>query len=381
MRIGVIGAGIAGLAVAAGLQRDGHQVVVYEQRAQPGAIGAGLSLFGNAFAALDELGLGDAVRATSSDAISGMRAGQRSPSGRWMVTLPREAVASLRSVHRVELHRVLLEALQPGTLRAGQTATVATDGAGFVAVDERQERFDLVVAADGIRSRSRLSLGLDPGVRYSGYAAWRGVTSGPVDIGDEAGETWGKGQRFGLVPLLDKRVYWFATLTTAPDTAFDNEHAEVRRRFAGWHAPIEACLADTLPDDVLRHDIYDLAEALPSFVKGSSVLLGDAAHAMTPDLGQGAGQAIEDAATLVLLLRRHLSAGNNRDGGVQAALSRYDVVRRRRTHTLWKRSRLMGGVAQLAHPLGAGLRDTALRLTPSRLLGRASRELQQWNAP
>jgi 2-polyprenyl-6-methoxyphenol hydroxylase-like FAD-dependent oxidoreductase len=372
MRIAVIGAGIGGLAAAAGLQRDGHEVTVYEQRAAPSPEGAGLTLFGNALQALDSLGLGDAVRSVSTGAMTSMRPGQRRPDGTWLLTVPRSAVASLRSVHRVALHRALAELLRPGTLRAGSTALVPADGSPRVTLDGRAEEADLVVAADGIRSRSRAALGLDTGLRYAGYTAWRGVTSRPVDLRGEAGETWGRGRIFGIVPLPDERVYWFGTLNSPPGASFPDEHDAVLREFAGWHAPIRECIAATRPEAVLRHDIYDVAKPLSSFTRGRTVLLGDAAHAMTPNLGQGAGQGLEDAATLVPLLR-HASAE-----GLDAALARYSEIRRRRTGPILRRSRMAGRVAQASNPVAAGLRDAALRLTPGGVMGVLGRRLQDW---
>lgn len=220
MRIAVIGAGIGGLVAAAGLQADGHEVTVFEQRREPSPDGAGLTLFGNAFDALDLLGLGDAVRAVSSGAIASMRAGQRTPSGSWLISVPAGAVTSMLSIHRVELHRVLTEQLHAGTLRTGNAAHVNADGSPRVTLDGGSEDFDLVVAADGIRSRNRVALGLDTGLHYAGYSAWRGVTGRPVDLHGEAGETWGRGQLFGIVPLPDDRVYWFGTLNTPAGTTF-----------------------------------------------------------------------------------------------------------------------------------------------------------------
>lgn len=377
MRVAVIGAGIGGLTAAAGLGADGHEVVVYERRDEPGAVGAGLTLFGNAFGALDAIGLGDTVRQVSSDAIARMRAGQRTPSGDWLVSMPSAMVPTLRSLHRGQLHRALAEALPAGSLRLGQSATAAGDGQPVVIVDRAEERFDLVIAADGLRSDARALLGLDRGVRYAGYTAWRGVTGSDVDVGGEAGETWGRGCIFGIVPLPDERVYWFATESTAAgqhadDEPGQNEHSAVRERFGHWHPPILACIDATPSGAVLRHDIYDLARLPASFVKGRTVLLGDAAHAMTPNLGQGAGQAIEDAATLTLLLR---------GGDLDAALSTYDALRRKRTRAIWRQSRQMGKVAQASHPVGSGIRDALLRATPPAFTVRATQSIQRWTGP
>jgi 2-polyprenyl-6-methoxyphenol hydroxylase-like FAD-dependent oxidoreductase len=297
MRISIIGAGIGGLATASGLVRDGHDVTVHERAPRISPIGAGLSLFGNAFAALDALGLGDAVRAIA----------------------------------------------------------------------------DLVVAADGIGSRTRAGLPGDPGARYSGYSTWRGITDAPVDLHGEAGETWGDGLRFGLAPLADGRVYWFGVATLPENTLFADELAELHRRFDGWHAPIADLIDATEPAAIARHDLHDLAGPLPSFVHGRVALLGDAAHAMTPDLGQGGGQALEDAATLVRLLAA--------TDDVDAALARYDTLRRARTQPIARRSRAVGRIAQLQGGLRTRLRDLAIGLTPTGLLRRQLTALQDWRPP
>lgn len=375
MRIAVIGAGIAGLVAAYGFQRDGHDVVVFEQRRDPSADGAGLTLFGNGLAALDAVGLGGLVRELSSDAIAGMRAGQRRPSGRWLLTLPPRAVASLRSIHRVTLHQALVEQLQPGTLRTVASAIVSADGSGNVTVASTTQRFDVVIAGDGLRSRNRAALGLDPGLSYAGYTAWRGVTNVPVELDGAAGETWGRGRIFGIVPLPENRLYWFGTLNTPAGTEFGDEHAAVRTTFGAWHAPIPQILDATSPHDVIRHDIYDLAKPLTTLVRGRTVLIGDAAHAMTPNLGQGAGQGIEDAATITLLLR-----GTQADG-VDDALASYSRIRSRRTASLWRQSRLMAKVAQASGPVTGGLRDLGMRVVPGRLAGVASAGMHFWDEP
>ncbi len=379
MRVAVVGAGIGGLVTASGLQADGHEVTVYEQRAEPGAVGAGLTLFGNALGALDAIGLGDCVRQISSDAIGRLRSGQRRPSGQWLVSLPSSMPVTVRSLHRSDLHRALLELLAKNTLRLGVTATVSPDGVPGIEVDGDMETFDLVVAADGLRSDARRLWDLDRGVRYAGFTAWRGVTASRGHLADEAGETWGLGARFGIVPLPDERVYWFATLSTPAGVTFDDDRGILRETFGSWHRPIPEIIEATPNDDILQHDIHDLAELPPSFVTRRGVLLGDAAHAMTPDLGQGAGQAIEDAATLILLLRQVHDNSSALD--LDAALSRYDQLRRTRTRTLWRRSRLAGQLGQISNPLHAHLRNAALTAMPAALMAHSMKNVQRWASP
>lgn len=373
MRVGVVGAGIGGLTVAAGLAADGHEVVVFDRRDEPGAVGAGLTLFRNAFGALDSIGLGDRIRVISSDAISQMQAGQRVPSGDWLVAMPPVAMSSIRSLHRGELHRALVDALPRSALRLGLDVAVAVDGSPTITAGGEVESFDLVVAADGIRSESRARLGLDRGVRYAGYSTWRGVSSTAVDVHGEAGETWGRGHIFGIVPLPDDRIYWFATESTARGQSSLDERQAVIERFAHWHAPIRAVIEATPADSILRHDIYDLKHLPTTFVTGRTVLLGDAAHGMTPNLGQGAGQAIEDAATLILLLRGRAD--------IESALRRYDELRRKRTRRIWSQSRVTGKVAQASQPLAAALRDALLRAVPPSAANRGIVRLQEWTAP
>ncbi len=375
MRIAVIGAGIAGLVAACSLQQDGHEVTIYEQRKHPSAEGAGMTLFGNAMAALEAVGLRHLIQDISSTAMSNMRTGQRDPSGQWLVTLPPGAVASLHSVHRIELHRALTAQLFSGTLLTNKRALVRADGSPSVRVEDKTITYDLVIVADGINSTNRRILGLDTGLRYSGYTAWRGVTASPVDLGNAAGETWGRGRIFGLVPLPNDRLYWFATLNTAAQMVFDNESHAVSQYFGHWHSPIPECLAATPHDQVVRHDVYDLAKPLSTFTKGHTVLMGDAAHAMAPNLGQGAAQGIEDAATLTLLLR------SVRPGQLGQMLTKYNRVRSKRTSAIWRQSRYMAAVAQADGVITTTLRDAAMRLAPGWLAGAASARMQNWSHP
>jgi 2-polyprenyl-6-methoxyphenol hydroxylase-like FAD-dependent oxidoreductase len=379
MRVVVIGAGIGGLSAAIGLQRAGAEVTVLERAQQLRPGGSGLSLFANGRRALDALGVGAEVDEIASQAATSLRGGQRRPDGAWLATYPQEALEGLRIVHRTPLHEILVAALAPDTLRLGVEVVAVDERTGTVRTTSGERiTGDVVVAADGIRSRVRSAWPEDPGTRYSGYSTWRGVTEHPVDLHGAAGETWGRGERFGLAPLADGRVYWFAVASLPARSRIADEFGEVRRRFGHWHDPIPELLDATDPGTVFRLDIDDLARPLPTFRHGRCVLLGDAAHAMTPDLGQGAGQALEDAATLTALLQPTVTQTAE---AIDAALDRYDRLRRRRTQPIARRAHALGQLAHVSSGIGVAVRDTILRLTPPSALGRQIRAVQDWRPP
>ena len=374
----VVGAGIGGLTAAIALRCAGWDVMVLEQAERIEPAGAGITLFANAQAVLQVLGLLGAARAIGT-APPMANAGLREPSGRWLTRLDQAAMPPLLVLHRADLHRVLLAALPEGCVRTGQRVeNVSGDNDGprvsvALAAGAQAHAADLVVAADGLNSIVRPGLFPgQPGPRYSGYTSWRGVTAGPVTLPGGGGETWGRGQRFGLVPMADGRVYWYATSNEAPGRTFPDEHAEVRRRFGGWHPPIADVLAATPADAVLHHDICWLPP-LPRFTAGPVALLGDAAHAMTPDLGQGACQAIEDAIVLAACLSQAKD--------LTVALASYDAQRRPRAQAVARAARRVGRVAQLHGRAAVGLRTLAMRAAPARASLRMVKRLTSWTPP
>lgn len=383
MRIGIIGAGIGGLCVAAGLQRAGAEVVVLERADEVRAGGSGLSVFANGIRALDALGLGDAFRAVTARS-EGLRAGQRRPSGAWLSTFPADAIAELRVVDRADLHGLLLDAVADGTVRTGRrVVSVHANGvveivqAGPAGVNRTWERFDLVIGADGLRSAVRAGWREDPGVAHAGYATWRGITAAPVDLEGEAGETWGVGSRFGIAPLADGRVYWFGVHTA--DAGASGDPSLLRELFGRWHRPIPELISATDPAEIQYHPIEELRADLPTFVHDRVVLLGDAAHAMTPNLGQGGGTAMEDAATLAALIARIPGADSGDVSlSLEQALRRYDDLRRPRTQRIAARARAIGRLAHVPGPLLCAARDLVIRAMPAAALRRQVAGIQNW---
>ncbi|MGH4030519.1 FAD-dependent oxidoreductase [Actinomycetota bacterium Odt1-20B] len=355
----VVGGGIGGLATAVALRRAGWRVQVLERRPDFRELGAGLSLWPNALRALDALGLGERVREL---ALTDASAGIRDRSGRWLSRTDTGELArrhgEVAMVHRADLLDTLRAAVPAEDLRPGVTVE-AVRADGTVLHSGTETRADLVIGADGIGSRVRRSLWPGaPAARYAGYTTWRMVTA-PVPVAEGA-ESWGRGERFGYAPLPDGRVYAFAVLT-APEGLADRIPADralalLRRRFGSWHAPVPDLLGAVEPGALLHHGIYELPP-LHTFVTGRAALLGDAAHAMTPNLGQGACQALEDAVELADALAR--------GGSVEGALTVYDRIRRPRVQMISARARRIGQVAQWRDPLAAGLRNLALRRAPA----------------
>ncbi|MFI7704021.1 FAD-dependent monooxygenase [Nonomuraea sp. NPDC049480] len=376
----VIGGGIGGLAAAAGLCRAGWRVTVFEQAPRFAPVGAGIALAPNAVRALDWLGVGDALRECS---VATGAAGVRTPSGRWLLRTTVEQLTARHGVpayvlHRADLHRMLAEASARADLRTGHRVTGVGGGEVRFVADGRSGTAwaDLVVAADGVHSLTRRVLFPGhPGPAYAGEITWRGLA--PADAAPAglpgAFQTLGRGQGFGALPLADGRVYWFADRTAPEGAHTGDDLAAVAARFAGWHDPVPALLAATPPDALLRHDIYHLATPLPSYVAGRVALLGDAAHAMTPALGQGACQALEDAVVLTAL-----AAGS---ADLATALAAYDRARRRRTQGLVRASARAGRLLNPGNALAAQVRDVVTWALPTAAFLRATSGTFGWQTP
>ena len=359
-RIVVVGAGIAGLSTAVALQRRGHSVSVIEERADTTS-GAGISIWPNALAALDRIGLGDEVRRAGGRVSAGAMRWQdgtwlRHPSAERMVTALGEPLVVVR---RVTLRDILTAALSRGTVTHGLAATgvVSADGPVRIRLSDSSTRAaDAVVGADGTHSVFARHLNGPLRHRYAGYTAWRGVADYALDP-DLAGETPGAG-----VPLGAGETYWFATERSAEgQRAPAGELAYLRSKFAGWAEPVPSILAATPARDVLRNDLYDRGPA-GSWARGNVVLVGDAAHPMRPHLGQGGCQAIEDAAVLADFM--------DLSPDPATAFTRFEAFRRPRVRALVRESRVIGDIVNLRPKVLSAVAARATVLVPESLLTR-----------
>ncbi|MEU6709178.1 FAD-dependent monooxygenase [Streptomyces wuyuanensis] len=356
----VVGGGIGGLTAAVALHQSGWHVTVLERAEALAPVGAGIGLAPNSQRALDVIGLGDRVRELAAWQGEG---GLRDPAGRWLDRTGSAAAAErfggpLVLLHRATLVGILASALPAGTVRTGAPAELTDAGddrrAAVVTTPDGALRADLVVAADGIGSAVRRSLFPGhPGPRYSGFTTWRVVVPAP-DRPFTPHETWGRGALWGTQPLEDGRVYAYAAaLAPAGRRAPDDEKAELLRRFGDWHDPVPGVIAAAEPGGVLRHDVHHMAEPLPAYHLGRVALLGDAAHAMQPTLGQGGNQAIEDA----IVLAHHAGRGHD----VVGRLPAYTEERLPRTMGIVRQATRTGRLAMLSGVAPVAARNALIR--------------------
>ena len=382
----VVGGGIGGLTAAVALRRVGWRVTVLERAARFGEIGAGITLLSNGLRCLDAIGLGDAVRGSGLPMLA---TGMRTAAGRWLSRIDGDGTdlearmgTTTLTIHRAELHKILHDALPAKALLAGVATTSihggADGGPAEVCFRHRdhdvQLQADLIVGADGVRSWVRAQRWPDtPAPVYSGSTTWRAITAASTAAVTEMSLSWGQGTEFGVMPLIDGRTYWYAAANADEDQRNADELEVLRARFGTWHEPIPTVLAYTPVQAVLRHDIYRLPN-LDSYHRGSVVLLGDAAHAMTPNLGQGGGQALEDAIVL--------AAAVGRIPDVATALAHYDHQRRARTQPMsLTATRQLRFGQQLQNPIAVALRNTAVALTPDRIALLALARYGKWLPP
>ncbi|TDD24171.1 FAD-dependent monooxygenase [Nonomuraea diastatica] len=365
MKAIIVGGGIGGLTAAVAFHQRGWQVEVLERAPEFTEVGAGLVVQPNGLRALDTLGLGDPLRAKGlSDPLPGIR----HKSGGWLTRIDvddlKRRFGQWVTEHRADLVDLLRAGVPEDSLRPGtEVRQVRTDGT--VIHNNGTSTGDLVVGADGVRSVTRRSIWPHaPAPRYVGYTTWR-LIAPPQPIEGHR-ETWGSGERFGYQPLPDGRVYCYMIVNAPAGSRGDL--TDLRERFADWHDPIPALLNSVPEDAVVQHDSYELPN-LSTYVAGKIALLGDAAHAMTPNLGQGACQALEDAVTLATVVDTL---------GVPAGLEAYDHARRPRTQMIVRRSRQFGTTAHWTSATLTALRDVVLPRLPESFIDRSLAPAYTW---
>jgi FAD-dependent urate hydroxylase len=349
LRAIIVGAGMGGLTAAIALRQAGYLVEVFDRVPALLPAGAGVSLWSNGVKVLDRLGLGRALAAVGGRM---QRICYRDRSGDLLSDFSLQPLVEAVGerpypVTRTDLQRLLLTALGQPVHLAAECVGVEQDEQGVKAVfsDGRHALGDLLVAADGTRSVLREHvLGKQVARRYVGYVNWNGLV--PTGAGLPPPDTWttfvGEHKRVALMPVGGERFYFFCDVPLPEGAPAEPIRQELLRHFSGWAEPVQNLLQQLEPELTNRIPIHDL-DPLPSLVRGRVALLGDAAHSMAPDLGQGGCQAMEDGWVLAqLLLTNNL--------GVPDALLRYERARQARTTEIVLRARKRSEMTHGHHP-------------------------------
>ncbi|WP_369899890.1 FAD-dependent oxidoreductase [Bacillus manliponensis] len=367
----IIGGGIAGLCTAIAFQKMGVNVKVYDKNSEPTTAGAGIIIAPNALKALEPYGISDQIKKFGNES-SGFYLASEKGNTLSKLTIP-NCYSKMYSIHREDLHQLLLSALHPHTIEWGKECMkIKPNNKSKVEIifhDGTKVQGDLLIAADGIHSTIRKQLFQSNDYRFAGYTCWRGVTSTKnLSLASNFIETWGTKGRFGIVPLPNNQVYWYALLNSqAGDTqlkAYTTD--DLYEHFQDYHNPIPNILQNTKEHEVIHRDIIDIIP-MKQFFKGRTVFIGDAAHALTPNLGQGACQAIEDATILAECIQKSKNYGE--------AFIMYDKKRRARIEKISNQSWKVGKMSQVENKLLALLRNQVMKYTPQWLYERQAHDL------
>ncbi len=344
VEIGILGGGVAGLSVALALRKQGYNPRVYERRAAPATMGAGVTLWPNASFVLEELGLLQDIEAISGrpQAMRRQDAAGNALGGLDIGLLDRTMGYPTYTVLRRHLQEVLLDhAARAGIpVEFGRRAVaIELDAHGrAVAHFENGEsiRPDLLIGADGrMESVARKFVAGDNTPIYQGFVNWIGVAQGPHALVDDISiqDFWGAGERFGCVAIRPDLVYWAAAqarpLHEATPTA--DMRKEVEDLFAGWPEPVSGIIRATPENAIRLIAVHDL-EPLHTWSRANVLLIGDAAHAPLPTSGQGACQALEDA--------WHLARCLDARGGLDDVFQAFARIRAPKTARLAEQGRV-----------------------------------------
>ncbi|MCE4957419.1 FAD-dependent monooxygenase [Macrococcoides caseolyticum] len=366
MHIGIIGAGIGGLTQSIALSLAGHDVEIFEKRHVLKQQGVGLGIGSNAMRALSRYGIDKDILAAGkvlrecqfrTDRNTLLNTIQLSQGEYDNVTIQREQLHDiLRSYNQADIH-LIKDVVHISDYE--QPTMVFSDGTKY--------QFDLIIAADGLHSNIRRQMFKNSDAVYQGYTCFRGTSTG-IQVEDAAIEYWGSDGRFGIVPLSDNEIYWFACMNAMErdnEFRYYNQHKLIEY-FKAFPEAVTDTIAHTIHDPI-HHDIYDI-NPLKTFSKGKVVLIGDAAHATTPNMGQGASLAIEDAISLAHQLEQL---------PIAQALARFDKLSVQHTKRVIMKSRQIGKSAQLENKGLIKIRNKALKSIPAFMLNKQIAFLNQ----
>lgn len=354
-KIAIIGGGIAGLTFARCLTTKNYDIHIFEKKEQFGEIGAAISVFPNALCVMDELGLLEEILNNSGQF---KKVYLKTDKGTILSKSEPKSDYPVICIHRAGLHRILLKNIDDNLYNNYSLKDLSPleNGQISLSFDNGETKvFDAVIGADGIHSVVRKHIINDGEPIFRGYNVWRGVVKTNFDIG-YASETFGKGQRVGIVPIKDGVYGWWATCNEVymQDDNPEGTKDKLNRLFGDWHYPISDLINNT--ENIIKNSLID-RKPHRGWTHGNVTLIGDAAHPSTPNLGQGGCMAIEGAYILAKSIQKY--------GLTKKAFDRYEELQYPRSEDIMNESLKLGKIGQITNPILIALRNFAFKVMPS----------------
>jgi len=373
LSMSIVGKGIGGLTLAYALERAGYNnFKIYEQSktAKEFAKGSGIILACNAMQIMKKLGLHEELQRqghilqrmniTNENLKVLSRANIRPFSELYNVNTV--------AIHRERLHDIISSKIKSETFLRKRLDKINLDHSQLNMIFEDATRIhsDIIIGADGLNSKVRNNCFPEVKFRDAGQICWRGIANIEMTkYQHELNEIWGKGKRFGFVKINKYQVYWYA-LKNSNNTNCDSVTVdELNDLYSDFHPDILDIINSTEEDTIITRPIFDFKTPEKWYKKGVC-LIGDAAHAMTPNLGQGACQAIEDAYILSECLKKYKS---------EQAFEKFNEIRGNKASWIVERSRMFGKMSQINYTAGIWIRNAIMSVVPSQLAYRDTKKI------
>lgn len=351
--ISIIGAGIGGLTTALALKKRGLSPIVYEAAGEIRPVGAGIMMANNAMQVFKNIGIDKQIE-SAGNYISKMQitdARLRDISVVSFKPFEEKYVVRNVAIHRGVLQRILAEHIGFENIVLGKRLERIGSDDQFTLhfQDNTTSRTDILIGADGIKSVVRDQLITKGELRSAKQICWRGLCEYdlPEKFHHSGVEAWGKGTRFGFTKIDKKKVYWYAVVS---------EHLakdDFTVLFSEYNQEVKNIIAATPSDQIIKNEIIDL-KPISVWQDKNVCLIGDAAHATTPNMGQGACQAVEDAYVLGKLMDSGLS--------LEKTFKQYQKIRLKKAHMIVNNSKLLGKVSHWENSFGIGIRNFFMRI-------------------
>ena len=359
--IDIIGGGIGGLTIAIALEKEGIPTRIFEQTKKMKPAGAGIILAQNAMHVYERLGLRKEIEyhGTELSAMNITRADLSLLSITDLSAFEKKFHVKSIAIHRGTLQQILINALQNTPIKLHHSLNrirPCKSGYELIFAYQKPIQSSTIIGADGIGSMVRQHLFPNSTIRPANQICWRGIAhiELPEPFQHQLHEAWGMGTRFGFVTIASNKVYWYALKSFKPK---HKAHTlpNMETYFQKYHPIIKRIISTTAKEQIHTAEIAEL-KPINAWYKQRICLIGDAAHAMTPNLGQGACQAIEDAYFLSAYLAKYEPP---------KAFEKFQKRRLQKAHKVARLSRRIGNVGHISSPILADLRNLMMRLTPA----------------